>query len=94
MVLLPRVHLPSLIAIQLDVVDRPKQRATQQRRRFRQWRRSQPLANIRLEQLDTLVDPVDGPHFLNQQPIHRYRYRHFDVGTSLKVDTVNTVDLI
>ena len=77
MVLLPGIHLPSTITIQLDVVDRTQQRTSQQRHRFRQWRRPQPLADIRLEQLDTLARTIDRTDFLDHQPIHRDCHWYF-----------------
>ena len=77
MVLLSRIHLPSIIAIQLDVVDRTQQRTSQQRHWFHQWSRSQPLADVRLEQLDTLVSPIDGTDFLDHQSIYRDCYWYF-----------------
>jgi hypothetical protein len=77
MVLLPRIHLPGIIPIQLDVVDRTQQRTSQQRHRFRQWGGSQPLADIRLEQLDTLASPVDSTDFFDYQSIHRDCYWYF-----------------
>ena len=79
LVLLPRLHLPSLVGLQLVVVDRARQHGLEQRHWVQQRRGIESMADFRLEQLDPVAYAFDHSDFLDRQSVYRHLYwNHHD----------------